>query len=58
VNNDSSKQKQVGTKTLCFNGREFEQSSTHAQDTILLKDYNNKCLNLAHEQENAQTTSK
>ncbi len=38
MNNDSSKQEQVGTQTLCFNGGEFEQSSTHAQGIILLKE--------------------
>ncbi len=44
MNNDSSKQEQVGTHTLCFNGGEFEQSLTHAQGTILLKELQQQML--------------
>ncbi len=44
VNNDSSKQEQVGTQTLCFNGGEFEQSSTHAQGILLLKELQQQML--------------
>jgi hypothetical protein len=44
VNNDGSKQEQVGTQTLCFNGGEFEQSSTHAQGIILLKELQQQIL--------------
>ncbi len=59
VNNDISKQEQVGTQTLCFNGGEFEQKVQHMLKALYCwRNYNNKCLNLAHEQANAQTTSK
>jgi len=44
VNNDSLKQEQVGTQTLCFNGGEFEQSSRHAQGIILLKELQQQML--------------
>ncbi len=44
MNNDNSKQEQVGTQTLCFNGGEFEQSSTHAQGIIFLKELQQQML--------------
>jgi hypothetical protein len=59
ANNDNSKQEQLNIQILCFNGGEFEQKVQHMLKALYcLGNYNNKCLNLACEQANAQTTSK
>jgi hypothetical protein len=60
VNNDNSKQEQVGTQTLCFNGGEFEQKVQHVLKALYCwRNYKTNAWTLCmNKQANAQTTFK